>query len=97
MTITQTLNDKTCTLLVEGRIDTLTSAELEQAVNNNAPLCEKLVLDLAGVDYISSAGIRAVLNARKTVGGDNLTLRNLNRNVFEIFKMTGFTKVLNIE
>lgn len=97
MTITQSLNDKTCTLLVEGRIDTLTSAELEQAVNNNAPLCEKLVLDLAGVDYISSAGIRAVLNARKTVGGDNLTLRNLNRNVFEIFKMTGFTKVLNIE
>ena len=97
MTIIQSLNDKTCTLLVEGRIDTLTSAELEQAVNNNAPLCEKLVLDLAGVDYISSAGIRAVLNARKTVGGDNLTLRNLNRNVFEIFKMTGFTKVLNIE
>ena len=97
MTITQSLNDKTCTLLVEGRIDTLTSAELEQAVNNNAPLCEKLVLDLAGVDYISSAGIRAVLNARKTVGGGNLTLRNLNGNVFEIFKMTGFTKVLNIE
>ena len=97
MTITQSLNDKTCTLLVDGRIDTLTSAELEQAVNTNAPLCEKLVLDLAGVDYISSAGIRTVLNARKTVGGDNLTLRNLNRNVFEIFKMTGFTKVLNIE
>ncbi len=97
MTITQSINGKTCALLVEGRIDTLTSAELEQAVNENAPLCDKLVLDLAGVDYISSAGIRAVLNARKTVGGDNLTLRNLNRNVFEIFKMTGFTKVLNIE
>ncbi len=97
MTVTQSINDKTCTLLVEGRIDTLTSAELEQAVNESVPLCEKLVLDLAGVDYISSAGIRAVLKARNAIGGNNLTLKNLRGNVFEIFRMTGFTKVLNIE
>ena len=97
MTITWTLNDKTCTLLIEGDIDTITSAELEEAVSENAPLCEKLVLDLAGVEYISSAGIRAVLKARQTVGNDNLTLKNLNNNVMQIFDMTGFTKVLHIE
>ena len=97
MTITSTLNDKTCTLLIEGDIDTITSAELEEAVSENAPLCEKLVLDLAGVEYISSAGIRAVLKARQTVGNDNLTLKNLNNNVMQIFDMTGFTKVLHIE
>lgn len=97
MTITPVLTDSTCTLIVDGRIDTLTSAELENAVSENAPLCEKLVLDFAGVEYISSAGIRAVLKARQLVGKDNLTLKNLNNNVFQIINMTGFTKVLNIE
>ena len=97
MTITSSLNDRTCTLAVEGDIDTLTSPELEKAVEENAPTCDKLILDLAGVDYISSAGIRSVLKARQMKGNDHFVLKNLNNNVMEIFKITGFVKALNIE
>ena len=96
MTVKTDFNDKICTMTVEGNIDTMTSSELEQAVTEAAVDCEKLILDFAGVEYISSAGIRAVLEARRIVGGDNLTLKNLNANVNELFRITGFTKVLNI-
>ena len=95
MTVKTDFNDKICTMTVEGNIDTMTSSELEQAVTEAAVDCEKLILDFAGVEYISSAGIRAVLEARRIVGGDNLTLKNLNANVNELFRITGFTKVLN--
>ena len=96
MTVKTDFNDKICTMTVDGNIDTMTSSELEQAVAEAAVDCEKLILDFAGVEYISSAGIRAVLEARRIVGGDNLTLKNLNANVKELFRITGFTKVLNI-
>ena len=96
MTIESSLCEKTCILKVKGNIDTFTSPELQKAVEENAPLCEKLTLDFAEVNYISSAGVRAVLRARKIIGGENLALKNLNKSVMEIFKMTGFLKVLNI-
>lgn len=97
MTVTTNINENICTLTVEGDIDTLTSPDLEKAVAEYAPQCEKLTLDLSGVDYISSAGIRAVLKARQIKGGDNFKLKNLNNNVMEIFRITGFAKVLDIE
>ena len=97
MNITSTTQNNTCTLAVEGSIDTLTAPELEQAVNAAAPSCEKMILDMSGVDYISSAGLRVVVGANHTVGKDNLTLKGLSRNVYEIFRMTGFTKFFTIE
>ena len=97
MTILPKKEDNLCTLAVEGDIDTLTAPELEKAVQEQAPLCEKLTLDFAKVNYISSAGIRAVLRARQIMGNDNLTLKSLNGNVMEIFRMTGFVNMLHSE
>ncbi|WP_316637506.1 STAS domain-containing protein [uncultured Ruminococcus sp.] len=97
MTLNTTFEEKTCTIMIEGSIDTLTARDLEQAVNEAAPQCEKMVLDMEKVDYISSGGLRVVVGANRTVGKGNLTLKNLAPNVLEIFRLTGFTKVLNIE
>ena len=59
--------------------------------------CEKLILDLGGVDYISSAGIRVIVKARQQVGGDKFALRNITPNVTDVLKMTGFLRVITIE
>jgi anti-sigma B factor antagonist len=97
MKLTTSFEDKKCTITIEGSIDTLTARELEQAVNDAAPNCDTMVLDMEKVDYISSGGLRVVVGANRTVGKGNLTLKNLAPNVLEIFRLTGFTKVLNIE
>ena len=97
MKLNTTFNEAECTIAIEGSIDALTSQELEAAINDAADKCEKLILDMSAVDYISSAGLRVVVGANHTVGKDNLTLRGLSANVYEIFRMTGFTKYLNIE
>ena len=97
MKLNTTFEDKICTIAIEGSIDALTAQELDQAVNEAASKCEKLVLDMSQVDYISSGGLRVVVGANRTVGKDNLTLRGLAPNVLEIFRLTGFTKYLNIE
>lgn len=97
MNIEKNFSENTCILAIEGDIDTITAPELDKAVEECAPQCTKLVLDLAGTEYISSAGIRAILKARKTVGGENLFLRNLNNNIMEIIRITGFASSLNIE
>jgi len=97
MNIKKTMNDKICTLAVKGDIDTITSPVLEKEISENAPQCQKMILDLAGVEYISSAGIRTVLKARQLMGKENLVLKNMNKNLMEIFKLTGFLGSLNIE
>ena len=97
MIITTAIEEKICTLTLEGSIDALSSQELTQAVNDALPDCEKMILDMTLVDYISSSGPRAVVGANHVLGRENLTLRGLSPNVLEIFRLTGFTKYLNIE
>ena len=97
MNLTKTFDEKVCTIAIEGEIDALTASELEQAVNDAAPECEKMILDMSGVDYISSGGLRVVVGANHKIGKGNLTLKGLAPNVYEIFRLTGFNKFLDIE
>ena len=98
MTIQITVNDKVCTLFVEGRIDTLTAPELEQAFTENAANCDKLIFDLSQVDYISSAGLRVIVVAhREMEKKDGLVLKNLSKNVESIINLTGFNRTIHIE
>lgn len=97
MKITTEKNETTCVLLVEGTIDTLTAPELENAVLNAGSECENLVLDLGGVQYISSAGIRVLIGAHKQMGGDHFALRNVTPNVMDVLKLTGFLNIITIE
>jgi anti-anti-sigma factor len=81
-------------LNITGKIDTLTSPELQEAVMSeiaNKP--QKLVLDLSAVNYISSAGLRVLLIAQKSLKptGGNVILVGANDSLKEIFNISGFT------
>ncbi len=99
MKIEVSTNEGICILFPEGWVDSTNATELEQSVNAYVDDYETLILDLAGVDYISSAGLRVIVAAHKEMAdrGGKFVLRNLNRNVSDIIRLTGFDRKLNIE
>lgn len=98
MNISVNKEEKVCTLVIEGRIDTITAPELEKVFKENADDADKVIFDMAGVDYISSAGIRAIVAAYRFMSSKGgLALRGLTKNVSTIIRMTGLEKKLTIE
>ena len=98
MTITRQLNGTDLTIALEGRLDTMTSPELEKELKNSLDSAESLVLDFSKLDYISSAGLRVLLSAHKAMsrkGGMKVT--HVNEIVREVFDVTGFADILTIE
>lgn len=98
MTITKTQNGSALQIALEGRLDTMTSPELEAELNDSLKNADSLVLDFSKLDYISSAGLRVLLSAHKamsTKGGMKVT--NVNEIVREVFDVTGFADILTIE
>lgn len=98
MTITKTQNGTALTLALEGRLDTMTSPDLEAELNKSLPGADSLTLDLSKLDYISSAGLRVLLSAHKLMsakGGMKVT--HVNEIVQEVFEVTGFSDILIIE
>lgn len=86
------------TMKVSGRLDTITAPTLETEITESAAGCEQLVLDFAGLEYISSAGLRVILKAQKLMtakGG--MKLLHVNETIMEIFEITGFSDILTIE
>lgn len=97
MNITVKKEENVCTLIIEGRIDTLTAPELDKVFQENADVSDKMIFDMTEVDYISSAGIRTLVSAhRKMSGKGGLVLKNLSSSVFSILQMTGLDKKLTI-
>ena len=85
------------TLALEGRLDTTTSPQLESELRGALDGVTELDFDLAGLDYISSAGLRVLLSAQKQMNKQgSMTLRNVNDTILEIFEVTGFTDILTI-
>lgn len=86
------------TFLLEGRLDTITSPDLEVKINEAVGDASKLILDLAKLDYISSAGLRVLLGAAQAMDGKgDMVVRNLTQSVREVFDLTGFSNLFNIE
>ena len=79
------------TLAPIGRVDTITSPELEAAVALDG--IEELVFDLAQVDYISSAGLRVLLSSQKKMAGKSMKIVNAKPAVKEVFDITGFSDI----
>ena len=79
------------TLAPIGRVDTITSPELEAAVVLDG--IEELVFDLAQVDYISSAGLRVLLSSQKKMAGKSMKIVNAKPAVKEVFDITGFSDI----
>ena len=97
MNISKTQNGISVTLAVEGRLDTVTAPELEKTIGSLSDTKE-LCIDFAKLNYISSAGLRVLLSAHKTFSKKgNLTIINVNETVMEIFDVTGFKDILNIQ
>lgn len=86
-------------LQLEGRLDTMTSPQLEKALGEEMPDERELVLDLTPLQYISSAGLRVLLTAHKRMIGreGRLTVRGANESVREVFTITGFMNILHVE
>lgn len=86
------------TFLLNGRLDTITSPELDAKINEVIGDAKKLILDLSELDYISSAGLRVLLGALQTMEGKGeMVVCNLTQPVYEVFELTGFGRLFNIE
>lgn len=98
MNIVKTLTDKTLNVAVEGRLDTVTAPQLEAELKQSIGDSEKLILDFAKLEYISSAGLRVMLVAQKAMKKrGELVIRNVSGAVAEVFEITGFSEFLTIE
>lgn len=86
-------------LEIAGRLDTTTAPNLEAVVNELLEDTKEIVFDMSGVEYISSAGIRVLLGAYKKINSKNGTMRieKVNDMVYEVFEMTGLSKMLDKE
>ena len=98
MNILQEKNGNALTIAPEGRLDTMTSPELEAALNDALIGVEELTFDFEKLEYISSAGLRVLLAAQKTMNRQgSMKVKNVNEIVMEIFDVTGFADILTIE
>ena len=99
MEIKKEYNDNELTLSVEGRIDTITSQDLVKEINKELGNFNSLILDFTDLEYISSAGLRVLIATQKKLKADDIpfVIKNVNDTVNEIFKMSGFDKILKIE
>ena len=98
MKINKTTENNTIILAVEGRIDTTTAPQLEAEVKSSTESAECIVIDFSKVEYISSAGLRVLLSGHKLMNAKGgLKLINVSEDIMEIFDVTGFTDILNIE
>ena len=97
MTIDKKKEGNRLVLAVSGRLDTMTAPALENVIKENLEGVEELTLDFENLEYISSAGLRVVLGARKAMGEGKFTVRNLCSDVREIFDITGFSDIITIE
>ncbi len=83
---------------LEGRLDTVTSQELEKQLKSSLDGVEKLVLDCSGLEYISSAGLRVLLATQKIMMKQGeMKLVQVSGAIMEIFDITGFSDILTIE
>ncbi|WP_173366542.1 MULTISPECIES: STAS domain-containing protein [unclassified Fibrobacter] len=98
MQIVKTQQDATLTLALEGRLDTLTSSQLDAEIQGKLDGITSLVFDFAKLAYISSAGLRILLAAQKVMNKQgSMVIKNAGPEIREIFDVTGFSDILTLE
>ena len=97
MTINKTSQGNTLTIAVEGRLETTTAPDLEAVVINELNGVESLIFDFSALDYISSAGLRVLLKAKKMMSNGDMKVVGANEIVKEVFDLTGFSDIITIE
>ena len=98
MTIEIKKNQEETIIEIVGRIDTITAPALDKTINEDLGDTKNLVLNVKGMEYISSAGLRVLLSAQKKMQKiGSMKVINVCEEVMEVFEMTGFADILVIE
>lgn len=96
--IVKSANGSELVIGLEGRLDTSTAPQLEEDLKRSLGGVTKLVFDFEELQYISSAGLRVLLSAQKTMNRQGtMAVRNVPEGVQEIFDVTGFSDILAME
>jgi len=98
MNITKKQEGKTCIFEIQGRLDTSTAPKLHDELLPAFDEAGKIVLDFAGLVYVSSAGLRVLLMTQKAAKSKSVPveLHNVSPDIMEVFEMTGFSNILTI-
>ena len=98
MTIEIKKNQEETVIEIAGRLDTVTAPVLEKTINEDIGDAKKLVLDVKGMEYVSSAGLRVLLGAQKKMQKiGSMKVIHVCEAVMDVFEMTGFADILVIE
>ena len=98
LNINKTIENGKAVFALTGRLDTTTAPELEKELRASLDGVNELVLDFAGLEYISSAGLRVLLSAQKIMNKQGkMKVTNVNETIAEIFEVTGFSDILTVE
>ena len=99
MQITETRDNEVITIAIEGRVDTNTSPQVQDAILKSFQKVNQVVLDFSKCSYVSSAGLRALLIGQKTASSKKGTMKlvNVPDILMNILQMSGFVNILTIE
>ena len=98
LNITKEAENEKAVFTLEGRLDTITAPQLEKELKETLDGVRELTLDFEKLDYISSAGLRVLLAAQKVMNRQGkMTVKKVKPEIMEIFEVTGFVDILNIE
>ena len=92
-------NEKELTVKVGTRIDTVTAPDFENEINDEIGKFDSLIIAFSDLEYISSAVLRVLIATQKKLKPEDIpmTIKNVNDTIGEIFRMSGFDKILKIE
>ena len=97
MLINKIANGSELTVALEGRLDTTTAPQLEKELDGLSDV-KTLIIDMEKLVYISSAGLRVLLKAQKIMNKQGkMTVKNVSQEIKDIFEVTGFDELLDIE
>lgn len=97
MTINHYKENNTFTISVIGRLDTVTSPELDDFIFSNLEGVKTLIFDLKDLEYTSSSGLRIFLKALKVMSKQGeMIIENVQKDVMDVFEITGFNEILTI-
>ena len=98
LNIVKEVNGDSLTMKLEGKLNTTAAMELDEKLRQALPGVKELVLDLEKLEYITSAGLRVLLSAQKTMARQGkMTVRNVRPDVMDIFNVTGTVTFFDFE
>ena len=98
LTIEKTVEENRITFALDGKLDTMTSPDLDAQIREVLDDVQELILDFTDLKYISSAGLRVLLATQQDLpDGGALKIINVDPVIMDILEVTGFSEILTIE